>query len=309
MSNSKINEVYNKSIKDNFVVMYENINHSKEKNARLKNYNDGINLKKIIEYTDDVAELMRKLYEKITLNLEDYFLGKNDIIDISNKLKNNYISIKNYCVTSELCKENNEAYKCKILKDIYRNYRYNTVIAAVNINDIEGRKIASDTTGTDKDLEEYYVYYNSDYYFKCGELREALKDIVEKLAVEEKITTFDIQTIDNRKRYVYDYGFNYAWSWSNKINFDSGVRINKNLIPPENIKVFYIAYIDANKDNKVTVNFEGNNIEANIKAKEQLDQSNINILELLDKKSMMLFNDTKLKDFLESFYVFSKEDN
>lgn len=312
MNNSKLNNVFDESTKDNFVVMYENYNLSNEMKEQIhqtENQTDRINAKEIVEYTDDVADQVRALHEKITINLEEYFLGKNDINDVNNKLRQCYKSIKNYCRTIGLFIENNEAYKCKILKDIYRNYRYNAVIVAVNVNDIEGRKHALEFADDDTKSEEYYIYYNSDYYFECEELREILTDMVIKLAIEEKIITFDTRSIDKRKRYVYDYGFNYAWSWSNKMNIESGVRINKNLVPPEDIKVFYKEYIDANKDGKLVINYQGNNVEVDVHAKYRLKEENSNLFQVLLSQNIQLVDNIKLKDFLNSFYISTKDED
>lgn len=305
MNNPNINNINNESVKENFVVMYNNLNLSKDK--KVQNYADRKRTREIIEYTDDVADQVRMLYEKITINLEDYFQGKNNINDINNKIKQFYKNIKNYCITTGLMNENSEAYKCKIIKDIYRSYRYNAVIAAVNINDIEGRKAELEISGEDKGCDEYFIYYNSDYFFACELLRETLTDMVNKLAIEEKIKNFDTQSIDKRKRYVYDYGFNYAWSWSNKINIESGININENTIPPEKIKVYYKEYLDSQKKGKLLIRYEDNNIEVDLQTKYRLKNENCNLHDILKRKNIQMDENANLNDFFNAFCISTKD--
>ncbi|OYP50964.1 hypothetical protein CG709_02505 [Lachnotalea glycerini] len=143
MNNPKLNNVYNESDKNNFVVMYNQFDITKEKKVRskkLENENICKNSKEIIEYTDDVAEQVRALYDKIILNLEMYFQGEISMDDVNNELKQYYFTIKNYCIKTGVLDEKHDAYKSKILKDIYRNYRYNSVIVAANVKDAEGKQ-------------------------------------------------------------------------------------------------------------------------------------------------------------------------
>jgi hypothetical protein len=303
MNNPNRNNGYNESTKDNFVLLYSN-NLSKEKKvkARLVGHtSDRIKSREIIEYTDDVAEQVRILYEKITVNLEDYYKGKIKIEDVNNKMKQFYKCIKNYCMTTDLINENNEAYKSKILKDIYRNYRYNAVIAAVNVNDFEGRKVALEVS--DLAFHSYEIYYNSTYYYKCEELRESLTQMAYALADEENIRFFDTESIDRRKRYVYDFGFNYAWAWNNKFSNENGVCINKNLVPPNNISIFYKEYVDSHKDGKLIITYNNNLTEVELQTKYSLQKEKYSVYNILQDKNIQMRSKDDMKEFLDSLCI------
>ncbi len=306
MNNSNINKAYNESTKENFVVMYNNFNFSKESKVDINKVQK--KSREIVEYTDDVADQVRSLYDKITTNLEEYFQGKNKINDVNNRIKQSYKSIKNYCIVSGQMNENNEAYKSKIIKDIYRGYRHNAVIAAVNVNNIEGSKLARKIAGSEKIYDEHIVYYyNSDYYFACEILRDALIDMANKLAIEEKIKEFDTQSIDNRKRYVYDYGFNHAWSWNNKMNLESVINIDKNLVPPEKIKAFYMEYLDSNEIGKLLISYDDNDVVVDLHTNYTFANENCNLHDILKSKNIQLVENPNLNEFFNSFYVSTKD--
>lgn len=304
MNNSNRNNIYKETAKENFVLMYNNKNLSNEKEVKAchsENSNDRVKAREIIEYTDDVAEQVRILYDKITVNLEDYYKGKIKIYDVNNKMKQFYKSIKNYCMTTDLINENNEAYKSKILKDIYRNYRYNAVIAAVNVNDIEGRKVAIEVS--DLAFNSYEIYYNSSYYYKCELLRESLTQMAHALASEENIRFFDTQSIDRRKRYVYDFGFNYAWAWNNKLNIENGVYLNKSLIPPKNISIFYKEYVDPQKEGKLIISHNNNLTEIDLQTKYSLQKEKCSIYNILQDNNIQMLHNDGMKEFLDSFCI------
>ncbi|RDY30484.1 hypothetical protein [Lachnotalea glycerini] len=309
MNNPKLNNVYNESDKNNFVVMYNQFDITKEKKVRSKKLeNESIckNSKEIIEYTDDVAEQVRALYDKIILNLEMYFQGEISMDDVNNELKQYYFTIKNYCIKTGVLDEKHDAYKSKILKDIYRNYRYNSVIVAANVNDAEGKNLAVKLFDDDLNDSNYFVYYNSNYYYECEKVRGALYDMVNRLALEENISDFDTESIDKRKRYVYDYGFNHAWLWNNKMNIENDVDINKNLVPPQNMQIFFKEKLTPQKDCKIVICCKDEHIELDIRLKEQ---DNYNLLEILQNNEHPIIQNEKLKDFLDSFYVSARIKN
>lgn len=292
MNNSKQNNICNKDEKNNFVVVRNSDICYEEKRMKgkyIKNSND------IVEYTDDVSEYMRSLYAKITINLEEYFQGSVDLNNINEKFRQFFYVIKNYCLNNGLITEHHTSYKCKLLKDIYRSYRHNAVIIANDINDKEGKEFAEKYFGGDTDQ---FIYYSSDYYYKCDNIRNKLIEIATKLAEDEKIPHFETQSIDNRKRYMYDYEYNYAWMWKHKVNTVCNVDMNDIIIPPDNIKILYHKSTDKRKERKLLICYKGKWVPVDYE-KNDLKWEKLN--EFLQEMNFTVINNNKFRDFLQDF--------
>lgn len=293
MNQSRKCDVYNKEEKGSFVLIHNN-NEYKDitRTKAVDNTNKYIQTYGIIEYTDDVAEQMRILYTKIPASLEEYYKGISDLKDINERLRQYYFSIKNYCINTGITKENNNGYKYKLLRDIYRSYRHNAVIIAMDMNELEGKELQKEF---EKENLIQCFYYNSDYFYWCKILREALIEIVRNLAHEEEIKDFETESIDRRKRYIYDYEFNYSWFLKNKVN----VKLkDDDLIPPKDIKIFF--HKSETSDGKLLVFYKSKVTEYNMN-KTELEQEKINILNLFKELNYPVTNELNLENFFQSF--------
>lgn len=292
MNRSRKCDVFNKEEKGNFVLLHNN-NEYEEKTKVTGNSDKYIQANEIIEYTDDVAEQMRILYTKIPANLEEYYKGKSDLKDINERLRQYYFSIKNYCINTGLIKENNNAYKNKLLRDIYRSYRHNAVIIAMDMNELEGKELQKEFSK--ENLRQTYFYYNSNYFYWCKMVRETLIEIVKNLAHEEEIKDFETESIDRRKRYIYDYEFNYSWFLKNKVN----IKLKDNdLIPPKDIKFFYHKTVDEITDGKLLVFYKSKVAEYTMN---KTDFEQDNILNLFMESNYPFTNESHLEKFFQSF--------
>jgi|GEM_PF-6331423 len=237
---------------------------------------------------------MRTLYSKIPASLEEYYKGMCNLKDINERLRQYYFSIKNYCISSGITKEDNNAYKYKLLRDIYRSYRHNAVIIAMDMNELEGKELQKEFSKDN--LIQTYFYYNSDYFYWCKMLRETLIEIVTNLAHEEEIKDFETESIDRRKRYIYDYEFNYSWFLKNKVDIKLK---DDDLIPPKNIKFFYQKTADEITDGKLLVYYKSKVAEYTMN-KAALEQEQIN-LNLFIESNNPVTNEAHLEKFFQSF--------
>ncbi len=298
MNRSRKCDVYSKDEKGSFVLIhYDNEEKEKTKTKALDNTDKYIQTKGIIEYTDDVAEQMRMLYSKIPANLEEYYKGTSDLKDVNERLRQYYFSIKSYCINTGLIKENSNAYKYKLLQDIYRSFRYNAVIKALDMNELEGKELQKEFSK--EDMFQACFYYNSDYFYWCKILRETLIEIVRNLAQEEKIKDFETESIDRRKRYIYDYEFSYSWFLKNRVNIKL---IEEELIPPKDIKIFYQKMTNGTSDGKLIVFYQSKMAEYTMN-KTDLEQEKNNFFNMFMELNHPVTNESQLVKFFQLFFV------
>lgn len=261
-------------------------------------HNGYIRPDKIIEYTDDVSEHIRALYPKITINLEEYFQGNYDLNGIRDRLQKYYHAMKSYCMNEGLLIDSDEAYKSQLLRDIYRSYRYKALLVAIDMNEREGKTLTSRYLS--KETTNVYFYYNSDYYYKCEILRDKLTNIVNELASNEKINHFETESIDKRKRYVYDYQFNYVWFWKYQRDEMKNIKEQENLIPPKHFKVFY--YRNLKQVGKLIIYYKSEKVELDI-SKARPEQEWKLILDFIHHNSTMMAEESQFITFFHSFYL------
>lgn len=293
MNRTRKCDIYNKDEKGSFVLIHNN-EYKEKKREKVAEKASSIQIKGIVEYTDDVAEQMRMIYTKIPVNLKEYYKGMSDLDDINNRLRQYYYLIKNYCINTGLTKENNEAYKYKLLQDIYRSYRHNAVIIAMDMNEEEGKMLQKEYLNTSVHT---CFYYNSDYFYWCKKIREALLEIVRELAKEEDIKNFDTESIDRRKRYIYDFEFNYSWFYKNKVNVSLK---EEELIPPKDIKIFYQKMLDEPSEGKLLVFYKSKMTEYTI-GKADSEQGKVDTLSIAMESNFSYKNESHLKNFFQSF--------
>jgi hypothetical protein len=304
MDNSKMSNRSTKSLEEEFVVM--NNNETTNQTDKASSALDKKVQAEFIEYTDGVAEQMRALYEKINTNLEEFFQGNHSIISVNQKMKHFYRTIKEYCFMKDIFDNDNKAYKSKLLKDIYRCYRYNTVMSAVKVNTSEGRKKVEQSSIESIENVENYIYYNSNYYYECETLREALTEMVGNLAKEEGILPFNTETIDRRRRYIYDYGFNYAWFWSNQLTSNWGLDMNKCMIPPKDMEILYVKQISQSEIGKLLIQYEELKIELELDERLAEKYESKSLLDFVKSKEVDLGEQGKIEDFLSAFHIIIK---
>ncbi|WP_099466970.1 hypothetical protein [Konateibacter massiliensis] len=247
-----------------------------------------------IEYTDNVLEQMNVLYAKITVNLEDYFQEKATSSDVKDRLKKYYQSIKNYCINTGITTEKNEAYKRKLLKDIYRSYRHKAVLVAVDVNDKEGKEIG--ISYFNEDSETPVIYYSADYYYKCEDLRGKLSHIAKEIAAEEGIMSFETESVDKRKRYVYDYEFNHVWLWKHDGKVGNEIKGNKDFIPTKDMKVLYCEEGEQEDGGKLLISYGEEWLDSGIKKSAPRDEQ-LKELELFIKEHFTVANNAKFQEF------------
>lgn len=304
MNSSKQNSIHNnKDEKNNFVIIHNDVKgfeDKKIKTRQIENTGRFIRSNKIIEYTDDVSEQMRALYTQITINLEEYFKEINDIDEINDKFRQYFDTIKNYCINTGLINDNNEAYKCKLLKDIYRSFRHNAVVVALETNESDAKEFVLEYLK--ESIKDFGIFYNSDYYYRCEYLREQLIEIAKNLALEEGIKDFETESIDKRKRYIYDYQFNYAWFLKNNINLITEKNMNEALVPPEHIKILYKRTQSDTPKGILLMKYKSKLVEFHVR-KTDSEQEKLKFLELLQENDFPIANNSNFKEFFHSFCV------
>lgn len=275
MNRSRKNNIYSKYERSNFVVLHNDFMNIDNKKVREKRPVKFLHSSEIVEYTDDVSEQMRALYIKISANLEEYYKCITSIIEIEEKVRQSYYSIKSYCIHTGFISDSDEAFKSKLLKDVYRSYRHNAVVVAMDMNELEGKELELKYLKGDSP----FVYYNSEYYYRCEDLREKIITIVKELANDENIKDFETASIDKRKRYIYDYEFNQSWFLKHKVSTITNVEYDDLLVLPNQIKILYQPPNDKILEGKLIVFLESQKVEYPINQKD-LGQDRLYFLNL-----------------------------
>ena len=118
---------------------------------------------------DDISDCMRKFYE-----------GKISEEEVEEYFRLCCTSMRIYRTQQHQTSGKNEEDNRQILNEVYDVFAKENMRAARITNYYEGEKINASYGGWSDD----WVYYNADYYYKCEETRDKLRQIAEKVAAK-----------------------------------------------------------------------------------------------------------------------------
>ncbi|MBD5522557.1 MAG: hypothetical protein HDR03_15260 [Lachnospiraceae bacterium] len=178
-------------------------------------------------------DMQKSIYNCMT----DYYSGKISQSDVEDYFEECCTSMRIYRTQMRQTTGTDEEDNQQIVAQMYEMFAKKNAIAAQNANYNEGLAINATYGGRSDD----FVYYNSDYYYKCEETKELLQKAAHNMTDKWEIPEIDTEEIEKNSIYTIDGGFDYNSMWN--INYRNQVgrasMEDESLVPPENFKFFY----------------------------------------------------------------------
>lgn len=190
--------------------------------------------------------------------MTDFYAGKISQSDVKDYLEECCVSMRIYrtqqCQTSGHNVEDNQ----QIVGQVYEIFAKMNARAARHANYEEGLAENQAYGGRSDD----WVYYNSDYYYKCEETKELLQQAALYVTDKWEIPAIDTEEIEKNTGYIVDGGldFNSGWNQLYRNQTGRGSIEDESVVPPKDFKLFYkelssvnekgILWVSLNEDRK-----------------------------------------------------------
>jgi len=127
----------------------------------------------------------------------------------------------------------------QIISETYEIFAKENQRAARQANDMEGETI-NKNYGNDCRKDDW-VYYNSDYYYQCEDVKSTLRGFVSDLSKKWEVNPINVEDIEKNSKYTLDGGFDFNSGWNfiyrNQVGRSS--LADESIKPPKNFKLFY----------------------------------------------------------------------
>lgn len=166
----------------------------------------------------------------------DYYTGqgdeqsvKNTLLEVVETLRSDYV---------EMGYDEKEIMP-HIIEDVYATARLGAVSEVKHASFLESKELVAQINGHDGNTKDF-IYYNSDYYFKCENIKTSLMDQAKELGEKYGVTELDLSRdykANDPRRCYNSYNTiinNYAgkqWRIGNMLDDD--------MVPPENFRFLY----------------------------------------------------------------------
>lgn len=174
----------------------------------------------------DIYDCMQKFYDgKIgEQELEEYF----GLCCTSMRL---------YRVQQRQTNGKNEDDNLMIINDMYDIFAKKNMLCAQYANYLEGEKINLSYGKRTND----WAYYNADYYYKCEETKDKLRQIAENMAAKWGISSFDAEEVEKNTKYTVNgrLDFNSGWNFHFRNQAGRSSIAKEAVVPPRGFKMFF----------------------------------------------------------------------
>lgn len=192
------------------------------------------------------------MQKDISEHMKEFYAGKINKDELNDYFEECCSSMRIYrtqqCQTSGQNDNDNE----QIVSQMYEIFAKENLRVAREVNYLEGEKINL-TCGNDCRSDDW-TYYNSDYYYKCNDVKCSLQQAVENMTIKWNIPSIDTQEIENSSQYTLDGGFDFNSGWNfiyrNQVGRSSIAK--ESMIPPKDFKLFYKESISPNAEDMNT---------------------------------------------------------
>lgn len=213
-------------------------------------------------YTIIIAPMPKSLFgdsfgydmqKDIAAHMKDFYAGKIDEKGLEEYFQQCCSSMRSYrtqlCHTSGTNKQDNT----QIVSQIYEIFAKENQRAARAANDEEGIQINKNYKNCTRDDD--WVYYNSDYYYQCEEVRSTLKGFVSNITDKWNIDPIDTNEIEKNSKLTLDgnFDFNSGWNFIYRNQVGRSSLADESVKPPRDFKMFYKETIYPNAQDEATI--------------------------------------------------------
>lgn len=197
-----------------------------------------------------------EMQKNISDYMNDFYAGKVSREDLDAYFEECCTSMRMYRTQQHQTSGTNEADNTQIVSEIYEIFAKENARAASQANYQEGKEMNEEYYS---DGQSDWTYYNSDYYYQCGEANAALRESVQKISSKWELGSIDCDEIEANSNFTLDGGFDFnsRWNWNFRNQNGRSSIAKESTVPPENFKMFF--------KEQVTVFTENNTFNGRLK--------------------------------------------
>lgn len=239
--------------------------------------------------------------------MKDFYDGKKSQSEVENYFEECCESMRMYRTSIFQTSGSDEVDNKQIVSQVYEIFAKENQRATRYCNYYEGLARNQQYGGRNDD----WVYYNSEYYFKCEETKAMLRECTDKMVNEWKLPSINTQEIEDNSKFTLDGGFDFnsGWNWASRNQTGRASMENESTVPPKNFIFFYKqGYTD--KEGIVDMNLEQEDYNVKVpfsvsrdgSYKGQIYDLNELLSDLITKKT----GNNDYHDFLKCITIFTR---
>lgn len=177
------------------------------------------------------------MQKEIGQYMRDFYTGNISQSELADFFEECCQSMRKYAAGKRWTSGDDGVDQQKIVGEIYEIFAKENARAAVYANDLEGETMNMSYGGRKDD----WVYYNSDYHYKCEKTKKMLQEAAEDMTNKWGIPSVDTEEIEKNSGFTVDGGFDFNSVWnfvSRNLKGQSNIE-DESIVPPENFKFFY----------------------------------------------------------------------
>ncbi len=169
--------------------------------------------------------------------MADFYAGKISQDDVRAFFEKCCSSMRSYRTQRNQTTGMNPEANRQIVGEVYEVFAKENQRAARHANYQEGEALNSKYGGKRLD----WVYYNSDYYYKCVDGNNMLRGILSDFAEQWELPALDPDEIEANSRLTLDGGFDFNSGWNFEFRNQAGIAsmADESVEPPRDFKLFY----------------------------------------------------------------------
>ena len=175
---------------------------------------------------DEIGECMR-----------DFYAGKLSRDEVREFFEKCCSSMRSYRTQRHQTTGTNPEANRQIVGQVYEIFAKENQRAAYLANYYEGEALNSKYGGKKSD----WVYYNSDYHYKCVDGNKMLREIMSNFVDQWELPAIDPDEIEANSRFTLDGGFDFNSGWNFEFRNQAGRAsiADESVEPPRDFKLFY----------------------------------------------------------------------
>ncbi len=177
------------------------------------------------------------MQKQIGSYMRNFYTGKISANELEAFFEECCLAMRKHVASERWTSGDDERDQQKIVGEIYEIFAKENARAASYANNMEGEAMNMLYGGREDD----WVYYNSDYHYKCEETKKILQNAAENMANKWGIPAVDTEEIEKNSGFTLDGGFDFnsRWNFSFRNQVGRASIADESVIPPEHFKFFY----------------------------------------------------------------------
>jgi hypothetical protein len=180
-----------------------------------------------------------EMQKNISNYMKDFYTGKVSQEELDSYFEECCTSMRIYRTQQHQTSGTNEEDNAQIVSEMYEIFAKENARAARSANYQEGKAINASSYPNTRDDD--WTYYNADYYYKCSETKEALRQSALEMTEKWNLDAIDCDEIEKNSKLTLDGGFDFnsGWNWSFRNQVGRSSITTEDEVPPKDFKMFF----------------------------------------------------------------------